>query len=110
MHPYSSVYDLLVNVAKAGKTTTYAEIGQLMGLDGNDCRDQDEIDRVLGDIACQEIAEGRPLLPAVALLTGTGYPKYSLFTLARELETCTYYDSRTFYASELKRVHEYWGK
>jgi hypothetical protein len=106
----NSVYDCLVQTAQAGKTIPYQEIGQLMGLNAETPCDRMVIGRALDEISCNENAQGRPLLSAVVVLAEIGYPGKGFFLLARELGLNTYCDDRSYFAHELKRVHDYWGK
>jgi hypothetical protein len=103
-----AVYDRLVQVAQAGKTIAYQEIAQVMGLNAEDPYDRLSIARTLDGISCSENAQGRPLLSAVVVLPEIGYPGKGFFLLARELGLNTYCDDRSYFAHELKRVHEYW--
>ncbi|HEY3344319.1 MAG TPA: hypothetical protein VGJ97_05300 [Anaerolineaceae bacterium] len=79
-----------------------------MGLNAETPCDRMLIGRVLDEISCNENAQGRPLLSAVAVLPAIGYPEKGFFLLARELGQNTYCDDRSYFAHELKRVHDYW--
>jgi hypothetical protein len=102
------VYEHLVETAKGGKTISYHAVGQVIGLCADDPCERMIIGRVLDEISCSENAQGRPMLSAVVVLPEIGYPGKGFFLLARELGLNTYCDDRSFYAHELKRVHEYW--
>jgi hypothetical protein len=104
----SSLYDHLVMVARTGSTTTYGEVAELLGLEINNPQHRERIIRLLLDIACNESAEGRPLLSIVVVQSEIGYPGRSFFLLARELGTNNCCDDRSFFSYELKRVHDYW--
>ncbi len=104
------VYDCLVETAQAGKTISYHRVAQLMNLNAEDACDRLVIGRVLDEISCGENAKGRPLISAVVVLPEIGYPGKGFFLLARELGLNTYCDDRSFFAHELRRVHDYWKR
>lgn len=107
MQRYTDVFDRLVAIARAERVATYDEIAQTAGASlGNFNRIK--IERVLCEISCNENANGRPLLSAVAVLPEIGYPGKGFFLLARELGINQCCDERSFFHHELKRVHEYW--
>jgi hypothetical protein len=103
------VYGKLVQVAKARQTITFRELGQVadMLLDSSD--DTKMLGLVLDHIADQEVREGRPLLPVLVVNESNNMPGAGLFKYAkrRKLQKG---DDLTFFASELKRVHDYWGR
>jgi hypothetical protein len=105
---YSPLYDHLIDAARAGKTLTYKDIASILEMDVNDREDRDQIDHILLDIACQENAEGRPLLSMLVVQPEIGYPWKSIFLLAREIGANNCCDERSFFSYELKRVHQYW--
>jgi hypothetical protein len=102
------VYNRLVEIAQAGKTISYHGVAQWMDLNADDPCDRMMIGHVLDEISCGENAQGRPLISAVVVLPEIGYPGKGFFLLARELGLNTYCDDRSFFAHELRRVHDYW--
>jgi hypothetical protein len=102
------VYERLVATAQAGMTISYHAVGKVMGLNADDPCERLIIGRVLDEISCSENVQGRPLLSAVVVQPEIGYPGKGFFLLARELGLNTYCDDRSFFAHELKRVHEHW--
>ncbi len=106
----SKLYDYLVKVAQAGRTTTYAEVTSHLGLNPDEKQDKEQVMHMLLDIACQENAEGRPMLSIVVVMPEIGYPGNSFFLLARELGANSCCDDRSFFSYELRRVHSYWRK
>lgn len=103
-----NVYDKLVQVAKARKTVGYIELGRLADLSLEEHTGVKDLGAVLDAIADQELAAGRPLLPVVVVSERTGAPGAGLHRYAkrRGLQKT---DDITFFASELKRVYDYWS-
>ncbi len=105
----TTVYQKLIDVAKAGKTTTYETIADMLELNADDPEDRNEIGRILSEISCQENIAGRPMLSAVVIIPDIGYPGKGFFLLARDIGAMSSsIDDRSFFAAELKRVHQYW--
>lgn len=107
MDTFHEVYEWLVRTAQAERVITITEITGQLGLHGKN-EPYRELDGVLTDISCSENAQGHPLLSAVVVLPGIGYPGMGFFLLARELGVNTCCDERSFFYHELKRVHEFW--
>lgn len=105
---YQNVYDLLVEIAYAGKTISIDEISSQLCPELQSPQNRAEVNRVMVDIACTENAAGRPLLSAVVILPEIGYPAMPFFLLARELGVNRCSDERSFFGHELKRVHDFW--
>jgi hypothetical protein len=103
----AAVYEKLVQVAKARTTVTYGELAKVadLSLDGDDA--MKSLGFLLDEIADQEIAAGRPLLPVV-LVRENNMPGAGLFKYARR-KRLQKTDDLTFFATELKRVYEYWA-
>jgi hypothetical protein len=109
MTSHTTVYRKLIEVARNGKTTTYEAVADMLGLNVDDPEDRNEIGRILSEISCQENAEGRPMLSAVVIIPEVGYPGKGFFLLARDMGAMSSsLDDRSFFAVELKRVHQYW--
>jgi len=108
MTKVNSLYDRLMEVARAGKTITYGEIAPMLNLNMESQADRTEIGRILGEISTREHNEGRPMLSAVVVRKETQYPGEGFFNLARELGLHHGNDDLAFFVEELKRVHAYW--
>jgi hypothetical protein len=104
-----AVYQKLVQVAKARKSIAYGELAQTadVSIDGDDAM------KVIGDIldaiADQEVAAGRPLLPIVVVSGKTNMPGGGLFKYAKR-KKLQKGDDLTFFATELRRVYDFWEK
>ena len=109
MLDFKPVYNRLIEVAQMRRTTSYTDVAALLHLDAEIPGDRMEIGRILDEISCNENAQGRPLISAVVVLPEIGYPGKGFFLLARELGLNLYCDERSFFAYELKRVHDYWS-
>lgn len=103
----AAVYDKLVQVAKARATITYGEVAKVadLSLEGDDALKS--LGLLLDEIADQEIAAGRPLLPVV-IVRENNMPGAGLFKYARR-KKLQKTDDLTFFATELKRVYEHWA-
>lgn len=104
------IYERLKDVARAGRTITYAEIAPVADLNMSKPPDRNEIGRILRTICAREYEEGRPLLSAVVVRSGIGYPGKGFFTLAQKLGIYDGSDDWAFFVRELDRVHEHWKK
>lgn len=85
---YHTVYCELLTAARYRGTVTYQEIAQVMGLPLRGNLMGKEVGNVLGEIAEDELARGRPMLSAVAVSV-SGKPGPGLFALARDLGRLT---------------------
>src|SRR5262245_14958579 len=101
------VYDKLVQVAKAQRTITFRELGQVADMLPDNSDDTKMLGLVLDNIADREVREGRPLLPVVVVNESDNLPGAGLFRYAqrRNLQKG---GERAFFAKELKRVYDYW--
>src|SRR5262249_51993210 len=108
----AAVYEKLVQVAKARTTITYTALASVadITLAGSGDDEMKTLGFVLDEIADQEIAAGRPLLPAVVVKKSDNMPGAGLFIYARKkgLQKKKT-DNLTFFAEELKRVYAYWS-
>jgi hypothetical protein len=107
-HP--AVFARLVQVAKARKTISYSDLGTVadVSLDSDD--DLTTLGHILDEIADQERAAGRPLLPCLVVSGKTGMPGGGLFKYAvRKGLQPKKMDNVTFWATELNRVYDYWA-
>jgi len=107
---HRDIYERLKEVARVGQTITYGEIAPMANLNMESQADRNEIGRILGAISAREHEESRPLLSAVVVLSGIGYPGKGFFTLAQKLGVYDGSDDLAFFVRELRRVHEYWQK
>lgn len=105
---HEQIYRTLIDVARSGRYTTYAEIAPLAGLDMPLQADRTEIGRILGEISTFEHSQGRPLLSAVVIHSDNNMPGEGFFRLARQLNLHTGTDDLQFFIQELRKVHEYW--
>lgn len=107
-HP---IYDLLKEVARAEKTINYASIAPLADLNMESQADRNEIGRILDDINLYEHENNRPMLSAVVIREGMGYPGRGFFELARQLGLHHRHNNLgdlEFFVNELNRVYAYW--
>src|SRR5262245_2999400 len=68
----AAVYEKLIQIAKARTTITYGELAKVADMLIDDDQDMKRLGLLLDEIADQEIAAGRPLLPVVTLINPTG--------------------------------------
>ena len=102
--------DHLVDLAKSGRTATYAQTASSMGLDMRRGADANAFAAMLKAISEAEHKEGRPLLSAVCVLPGVKRPGQAFFDLARSLSLPgSDGDNREFHPAELDRVHAHWA-
>jgi len=104
------IYDKLKSIAKEQKCIYYSEIAPLANLDMDSPADRNKISEILGEISSYEHEHGRPMLSAVVIHKENNIPGKGFFTLARELDLYSGNDDWNFFISELRKVHEYWGK
>jgi hypothetical protein len=103
------VYDKLVEVAKARRTITFRELGQIADMRFDSEDDTKMLGLVLDNIGDQEIAAGRPLLPVVVVSESNNMPGAGLFKYARRKKLLKG-DDLTFFATELRRVYDFWAR
>lgn len=102
--------DYLVDLARSGRTSTYAQAASNVGLDMRRGADANAFVAMLRAISESEHKEGHPLLSAVCVLPGVKRPGQAFFDLARSLGLPgADGDNREFHAAELARVHAHWG-
>jgi hypothetical protein len=105
------IYERLIEVARNGDLITYGEIAPLANLNMEDPDDRNKIAHILGEISTHEHGEGRPMLSAIVVLAGIGYPGEGFFSLARELglhHGRKEFEDLDFFVQEVKRVYAYW--
>ncbi|MBI4212719.1 MAG: hypothetical protein HY534_00230 [Chloroflexi bacterium] len=99
----------LVEIARAGRTATYAQVGAGIGLDVRRTADMNFLTSSLRAISEVEHREGRPLLSAVCVMAGVKRPGQGFFDLARLVGLMPAgQDNREFFEAEIARVHAYW--
>ena len=103
----ASIYDKLIQVAKARTTITYGELAKVADMLIDDDQGVKRLGLLLDEIADQEIAAGRPLLPVV-IVRENNMPGAGLFKYARR-KKLQKTDDLTYFATELKRVYDYWA-
>ena len=104
----AAVYKVLVRAAKERKTVSYAELCKVVDLSLDSEDDVKILGLILSTIADHEVAEGRPLLPAVVVSVGPTVPASGLFRYAqRGGRQGT--DDPAFLATELDRVYAHWA-
>ena len=108
------LYTHLKEVARNKETTSYSEIGPIVGItDFSDPYNRRRISEILGEISEYEHGCGRPMLSAVVILKGGSKPGAGFFTLARDLGLLTGTVGERakldFFDKELKKVHEFWS-
>jgi hypothetical protein len=99
----------LVEVARSGRTATYAQAASNVGLDIRRGADHNALQQMLRGISEAEHKDSRPLLSAVCVMAGVKRPGQGFFDLARLLGLLQpTEDQRGFYDAELARVHAHW--
>ena len=102
------IYERLTTIARSGSTTTYGAIAPMANLNMGNTSDRAKIGRILEEISKTEDKAGRPMLSAVVVRAGDGYPGSGFFDLAKRLGKYQGGDDLQFYVEELARVHSYW--
>ena len=102
------IYEKLVEVARSQSTTTYSEVGELVGLDMSTEIGRIKIAQILDDINWYESQGNRPMLSSVVILKNENIPGAGYFECARALGKYQGNDDLAFWSSELNEVHDYW--
>lgn len=111
MAVYQEIYERLKEVARNGELITYGEIAPLAGLNMESQGDRTKMGELLGEISTYEHEHGRPMLSAVVVQSGIGYPGEGFYNLARDLGIHHSHDEMSdmeFFVKEVKKVHQYW--
>ena len=90
---------------------TYGEIAPLAGLYMDSQADRNKIREILGEISTHEHNLGRPMLSAIVVLAGIGYPGEGFYNLTRSLglhHGHGKFSDMEFFVQEVQRVHSYW--
>jgi hypothetical protein len=107
---YFKVYSELINAAKYHGVVTYQPIARVMGVPERGGQMAGATGRMLGVISRNEVAQGRPMLSAIAVGV-SGFPGDGFFVLARELGFefgGSKEEKRMFWESQCKAVYEIW--
>ena len=105
----------LQEVAAAGKTVYYSDLGDLIGLDMSQLKDRNRLSDILGDVNVAEHAEGRPMISAVAVLKADMRPGVGFFNIAHDplglySGSKDQAEQEEFWVHELKRVYHHWAQ
>jgi hypothetical protein len=103
-----AVFQKLVQVAKAKSTIQFVELGKVADMVLDNDEDIAALGHILDAIAEQDVAAGRPLLPALVVHGNRNMPGVGFFRFAKK-KKLQKSDDLTFFASELKRVYDYWA-
>jgi hypothetical protein len=104
---YALVHVELITAAKYRGTITYQEIAKILGLPLRGNFMQSRVGRILGEISRDEVANGRPMLSAIAVGVG-GEPGKGFFVLARELGRLQDNNEQAFWEKECDLVYDTW--
>lgn len=104
------IYENLVEVARSQNTTTYSEVGKLVGLDMSTEVGRIRIAQILDDINWYESKENRPMLSSVVILKNDNRPGAGYFECARALGKYHGIDDLSFWSHELNEVHDHWSE
>jgi len=103
------VYEQLKKIARNQKTTSYSEMGELVGLDMSTDIGRIRIAQILDDINRHEDNEGRPLLSAIVIRKDYNMPGTGFFDCAIALGRYNGNDDIVFWTRELNEVLKYWA-
>ena len=107
---YQLLYEKLVSAARNGHQVFHAEVTEILADPSGDGPTNEEITRLLREIAEDEHRAGRPLLTAL-VLTGKGIPGNVFFATARDLDKLASADAAEemrFWMAEKAKVYETW--
>ena len=111
---HQGIYNRLLELARAGRLTTYSDIAPLADLSMSSELDRDRISELLGEILRDEVAHNRPLLTAIVVHRGNdNNPGEGFFAIATELGR--YDGSRDqlarleFWVRQVQEVNTYWA-
>jgi hypothetical protein len=107
---YVRVLAELVRAAQYRGVTTYQDLAVIMGLPQRGSHMGRETGLILGAIAEDEVAAGRPMLSAVAVGV-SGHPGPGFYALARELGRMSEGQSEEdFWTAERESVYAAWRR
>ena len=106
---HQAIYERLIEVAKKKEIINYSDIAPMADLDMESPEDRNAIAGILDAISRHEHAERRPLLSSVVVHKGDRMPGDGFFKMARSVGVMKPGEDRaTFFARELRRVHDAW--
>ena len=111
MHEKERLTSKLKEIASNRATISYTEAGAVIG------KRPGQIWRILDEISQSEHKQGRPMLPAVVIVSGRGVPGFGFFILAKKIgksapdpaETTSIPVQREFWELELNKVYDFWA-
>lgn len=109
---YALVYRELITAATYRGTLTYQEIAVTMDLPLSGSHMGRKVGKILGEIAEDEVDQGRPMLSAIAV-SKAGTSSEGFFGLAESLGRLTQRDAVTdkrFWDNERKAVYKIWQR
>jgi hypothetical protein len=104
---YTLIFVELITAAKYRGSVTYQEIAKILGLPLRGNLMQSRVGRILGEISQDEMANGRPMLSAIAVGVN-GKPGPGFFRLARQLGRLHENNESAFWENECKLIYETW--
>jgi hypothetical protein len=105
---YLLVYAELILAAKYRGIIQYQEIAQILGLPKSGNYMGSMIGYILGEISDDEVANGRPMLSAIAVGV-KGLPGEGFYALARQLGRLKDDNNQAFWEKERQNVYKTWG-
>lgn len=106
---HRTVYERLVQAARAGQFVHYGELAKMLGIDTNNPHFAAQVGAVLGRISEDEIAAGRPMLSSIVVSKDTKLPGRGFFNLGEQLrQTRPGEDEIAFAVRQIRQTHAYW--
>lgn len=112
---HMGIYNRLLDLARAGRLTTYSDIAPIAELSMEDDADRERMSELLGEILRYEADEDRPLLTAIVVHRGNdNNPGEGFFAIANELGR--FDGSRDpitrleFWVRQVQEVNDYWSR
>lgn len=107
-------YALLIERARQGKTVSYKEIAEIMGLPPSGNHMGQETGHLVGEISQEEHQYGRPLLSAIVVRDHFNTPGAGFHDMAIRLGVMPRwgdeFQRNLFWREEMQRVYEEWGR
>ncbi|MCQ2349868.1 MAG: hypothetical protein MJZ98_05240 [Paludibacteraceae bacterium] len=109
------VRDILIETARKKSVVVYSDLVKKAGLklDMSIPYDRGQLGELLGRFSEKEVAEGRPMLSSVSVLSGSYRCGQGFFDIAKELYGRTFHnqeEKEKFESDEMNDTHEYWSK
>jgi hypothetical protein len=106
-----SLYERLVDAARARRTMTYSDAGEIIGLSMRNPHHRRLLGQVLGAISEYETQRARPMLSAVVIHKGEKSLGSGFYQLGEEIGLKgSGEDEESFAVRELNRVFTYWSR